>query len=194
MCNFSWFLSVNWFKFCNTRVEITIRPEDCHGYITHTLHMIMLFCLLKLVWGERWLCPFFLFNFLICAYLFAKNGSDCLSEIKLLSGSIYEIKKKKKKRKEGNHLWLSYWFEFSNICLILKAFSLHLTCKFFSQICKSPQKFHVKLNSMVYSVLKLIFHVKCYLYMTVYHQSEVTFCSNMYCVTALWNFNFDLQR
>lgn len=59
--------------------------------------------------------------------------------------------KRKKKRKEGNHLWLSYWFEFSNICLILKAFSLHLTCKFFSQICKSPQKFHVKLNSMVYS-------------------------------------------
>lgn len=102
--------------------------------------------------------------------------------------------KRKKKSKEGNHLWLSYWFEFSNICLILKAFSLHLTCKFFSQICKSPQKFHVKLNSMVYSVLKLIFHVKCYLYMTVYHQSEVTFCSNMYRETALWNFNFDLQR
>lgn len=91
LCNFSWFLSVNWFKFCNTRVEIAIRPEDCHGFITHTLHMIMLFCLLKLVWGERWLCPFFLFNFLICAYLFANNGSDCISEIKLLSGSIYEI-------------------------------------------------------------------------------------------------------
>lgn len=76
--------------------------------------------------------------------------------------------KRKKKHKEGNHLWLSYWFEFSNICLILKAFSLHLTCKFFSQICKSPQKFHVKLNSMVYSVLKLIFHVKCYLYIWLY--------------------------
>lgn len=61
--------------------------------------------------------------------------------------------KRKKKRKEGNHLWLSYWFEFSNICLILKAFSLHLTCNFFLKFVKVLRSFMS--NLILWSILFL---------------------------------------